>query len=493
MKRRSFIKIAGIGFAAAGVSVRAAEGEKLAGTKPNIVLIMPDDIGYGAIGAYGGKPSPNVDALYKKGLRFEDFHVSPTCSPTRASLMTGRHECYAGVTHTIKLRDRMSIKSRTMADMLKASGFATGIFGKWHLGDGEEYRPDKRGFDEVYIHGGGGIGQNYSHSADFPNNDYNNPVLYHNGKVIETKGYCTDLFFDRAIGWIKTQQEAKKPFFAYIPLNVDHGPHSPPILADGSTGNILQNLDDNVGKMAKFLDDAGLSENTLLIYMTDNGASSGNKRLRGSKSSAYEGGTRVPCIMYWKGKIEGGKDCNKLTAHIDLYPTFAELAGSKDPVPGDKKWDGRSILKLMENPEAEWEDRLFIAHKTRWNSAASSKYSLASIRGPRWKVVFPGGKKKPELYDLDKDMQEKNNIADKHPDKVRELKEQFDAWWEDIQPYMVNDNLKDVPKEHKPYHELYRKQMGEEKFKEAMKSMTWTGGKPYGKKKSKGDRRKKKK
>jgi arylsulfatase len=466
----------------------AAEG--LEGTKPNIVLIMPDDISYGAIGAYGGNPSPNVDRLYKIGLRFEDFHVSPTCSPTRAAMLTGRHECYAGVTHTIKLRDRLSLKSRTMANMLKDAGYATGIFGKWHLGDGAEYRPDKRGFDEAYIHGAGGIAQNYPHSADFPNNDYNNPVLYHNGKVIETKGYCTDLFFDQAIKWIGKQEEAGKPFFAYVPLNVNHGPRIPPILPDGSKGNILANLDDNVGKMMKFLDENDLSEKTLLIYMTDNGANSGNKKLRGGKSSPYEGGTRVPCIMYWKGRIEGGVDCNRLAGHIDFYPTFAELAGSKDPVPGDKKWDGRSILSLMEDPKADWTPRYWITHRTRWKAAASSKYDQAAIRDFRYKVVFPG-KKQPELYDLENDVHEQKNIADKHPEIVAELKKQFDAWWEDIQPYMVNDHLRHMPATHKPYHDLYREQLGEEKFNEAMKLMTWNGGKPYGMKKAKKPRKKK--
>jgi arylsulfatase len=405
-------------------------------------------------------------------------------------MLTGRHECYAGVTHTIKLRDRMSLKSRTVADMLRDAGYATGIFGKWHLGDAAEYRPDSRGFDEVYIHGGGGIAQNYPHSADFPNNDYNNPVLYHNGKVIETKGYCTDLFFDRAIAWIGEQKDAGKPFFAYVPLNVNHSPHIPPILPDGSKGSILGNLDDNVGKMMKFLDENDLSEKTLLIYMTDNGAGSGNKKLRGGKASPYEGGTRVPCIMYWKGKIEGGVDCNRLTGHIDFYPTFAELTGSKDPVPGDKMWDGRSILSLMEDHDADWAPRYWISHKTRWGNAASSKYNQAAIRGVRYKVVFPGGGKKPELYDLETDVHEKKNIAAEKPEIVAELKTQFDAWWEDIQPYMVNDHLTDVPATHKPFHDLYREQLGEEKFNEAMKRMTWNGGKPYGRKSGKRRKRK---
>jgi arylsulfatase len=467
----------------------ARDRMSLKGTKPNIVLIMPDDISYGSIGAYGGaKPSPNVDALYRKGLRFEDFHVSPTCSPARASLLTGRHECYSGVTHTIVLRDRLSLKSRTVADMLRDSGYATGIFGKWHLGDGEEYRPDRRGFDEVYIHGAGGIAQNYSHSADFPNNDYNDPVLYHNGNVIETKGFCTDLFFDQAIRWIKGMQGKGKPFFCYIPPNVNHGPHIPPILPDGTKGDSMINLDDNVGKMMKFLDDSGLSEKTLLIYMTDNGANSGNKRLRGGKGSPYEGGTRVPCIMYWKDRIEGGVDCDRLTGHIDFYPTFAELAGSTDPVPGDREWDGRSILSLMENPKADWGPRYWITHKTRWRSAASAKYSACSIRDSRYKLVMPKAGVS-ELYDLSQDQSEKKNIIRSHPDTARGLKTAYDSWWDDIQPYLVNDRLTDAPKTHKPYHELYRKAFGQERFDEAMRKMTWTGGKPYGSRKKRKKRK----
>ncbi len=472
------------------ITAPAMAEKSLKGKKPNIVLIMPDDISYGSIHAYGGKkPSPNIDALYGKGLRFEDFHVSPTCSPARASLMTGRHECYAGVTHTINMRDRLSLKSRTIADMLKSAGYRTGIFGKWHLGDEAAYRPDRRGFDEVYIHGAGGIAQNYAHSADFPNNDYNNPVLYHNGKAIETKGFCTDLFFDQAIRWIQQKQDAKQPFFCYIPPNVNHGPHIPPILADGTKGDSMTNLDDNVGKMMKFLDGAGLSEDTLLIYMTDNGASSGNKQFRGGKGSPYEGGTRVPCIMYWKGQIEGGIDCHRLTGHIDFYATFAELAGSDAAVPGEKQWDGRSILSLMENPTAEWEPRFWITHKTRWGNAASAKYSQCAIRDFRYKLVMLKANAL-ELYDLEKDVHEKNNIAAKHPEIVAALKKTYDAWWKDIQPYMVNDHLKKKQKTLKPYHEIYRRDFGQQRYDEAMRLMTWSGGKSYGPPKKKRKKRK---
>lgn len=459
-------------------------GSSLKGTRPNIVLIMPDDLSYGSIKRYGGKSHPNIDKLFEMGMRFEDFHVSPTCAPTRAALLTGRHECYAGVTHTILMRDRMSLKSRTFTEMLQENGYSTGIFGKWHLGDDEAYRPDKRGFDEVYIHGAGGIAQNYSHSADFPNNDYNNPVLYHNGKAIKTKGYCTDLFFDRAIDWMKEQQKNDKRFFCYVALNVNHGPHIPPILPDGSKGDIMGNLDDNVGKMTEFLTTAGLLEDTLYIYMTDNGMSdSGKKKLKGGKTSAYEGGTRVPCVMYWKGKVEGG-ECNQLAGHIDFYSTITELVGADDPVPGGKKWDGRSILPLLENPDAEWAERYWVSHKTRWGNADTAKYSMAGIRNSRYKLVY-SKRNKAELYDLKNDMREKNNVIGEYPEIAETLKEQYEAWWKDIQPYMVNDHLKKVPEENKPYHEMYRRDFGDEEYDKAMKAMTWEGGKPYGKNKGK--------
>lgn len=479
-------KIATLGFAVCLLAIFQSplHALSLKGSKPNIVLIMPDDISYGAIQAYGGeKPSPNLDKLFHQSLRFENFQVSPTCSPTRAALLTGRHECYAGVTHTIKMRDQLSLKSRTVADILKTSGYTTGIFGKWHLGDSAEYRPDQRGFDEVYIHGGGGISQNYPHSADFPNNDYNNPVLYHNGKAVETKGYCTDLFFDQAIRWIG-EEKGKKPFFCYIPTNVNHSPFIPPILPDGSQGDAMTNLDDNIGKMMTYLETSGLSENTLLIYMTDNGGSSGNKQLRGGKNTVLEGGTRVPCFFYWKGKIEGGKECHKLTAHMDMYPTLAAFAGSDAPLPGNKEWDGRSLMPLLENPDAEWAPRLVITHQTRWDKLEDAKYANGSIRDGIHKLIFQKNKA-PELYHIAEDIREQHDIAEKNPEIVNRLKAQYDAWWEDIQPYLVNDHLKDAPETHKPFHDLYREQFGQERFDAAMRAMTWQHQRPNALKKAK--------
>ena len=195
---------------------------------PNIILVMPDDVGYGDYRCLGNPVmnTPSVDAFMKQSLLFTKFHVSPTCAPTRAALMSGRHEFKNGVTHTIYERERMSLSTYTLPQMLKAKGYTTGIFGKWHLGDEEEYRPESRGFDEVYTHGGGGIGQTYPGSCgDAPGNTNIDPAIWHNGKWEKTTGYCTDLFFDQATKWMDGKRSGDQPFFAYISLNAAHSPY----------------------------------------------------------------------------------------------------------------------------------------------------------------------------------------------------------------------------------------------------------------------------
>jgi len=466
----------------------------LIGSKPNIVMIVPDDIGAQGLKHLGetNNHAPHIESLFEKGIRFSDFHVSPTCSPSRAALLTGRHECYAGVTHTIKLRDRMNPTQRLLTHVLKDAGYATGIFGKWHLGDGAEYRPGARGFDEVYIHGAGGIAQNYSHSADFPNNDYNNPTLLHNDRVIRTKGYCTDLFFQQALKWISAQKKRGVPFFCFLPTNVTHGPHIPPLKEDGThhpREEILRNLDANVGKLMAKLETMDLLETTLAMYFSDNGGTSFG-RLRGGKGSFYEGGSRVPCAMYWKGTLEGGREIPQLTAHLDLYSTFAQLAGLTDePVPGGRIWDGRSMLPLLQSEQADWSDRFFITHRTRWNGPAEeSKYKNVGIRHGDYQLVWVSPDKSA-LYNVGKDLGQRDDILEQNPEIAEKLKKTYDQWWNDIQPYMINDKLENVPEEHKPYHEMYREAFGEEAFQEAMTKMTWNGGKPFGKKKAKSKKR----
>jgi arylsulfatase len=207
------------------VSVHA---EPLAGKRPNIIFILTDDQGHGDLSVHGNPilKTPHLDKMHGESVRFTNWHNSPTCSPTRSALLTGRHEFRNGVTHTILERERLTLKSTTIAQVLKGAGYGTGIFGKWHLGDEEEYRPDERGFDEMFIHGAGGIGQSYPGSCgDAPGNKYFDPAILHNGKFVKTKGYCTDVFFDQATKWIGQRKDGKEPFFCWLATNAPHGPY----------------------------------------------------------------------------------------------------------------------------------------------------------------------------------------------------------------------------------------------------------------------------
>jgi len=286
----------------------------LAGSRPNIILVITDDQGYANISSLGHPVlrTPHLDELYELSTRFTSFHVSPTCAPTRSAMMSGRHEFKNGVTHTILERERMSLETTTFVEIIKEAGYTTGIFGKWHLGDEIPYQPGNRGFDEVFIHGAGGMGQAYDCScADFPPNGieegrYFDPVINHNGLAVKTKGFCTDVFFKQALGWIKSCRDKEEPFFAYISTNA---PHSPMIAPEhykkrfidlgyndeliGYYG-MIENIDDNMGLLLEKMKDWGLEENTLLIFISDNGPAKGtevfNAGLNGKKGTPYDGG-----------------------------------------------------------------------------------------------------------------------------------------------------------------------------------------------------------
>ena len=213
------------------LALAVAAHAELAGTKPNLILVITDDQGYPPMAAHGHPwlKTPNLDRLHGESARFTRFLVAPTCSPTRSAIMTGRHPEKNGITHTILERERMTLDATILPQVLKTAGYRSGIFGKWHLGDEHEYQPDQRGFDETFIHGAGGIGQAYDCScADAPDNKYTDPVIRHNGSFVQTRGFCTDVFFTAALGWIKQQAEAKQPFFAYLSTNAPHGPFIAP-------------------------------------------------------------------------------------------------------------------------------------------------------------------------------------------------------------------------------------------------------------------------
>lgn len=441
--------------------------------KPNIVLVVPDDVGYGDYACLGSPivKTPAADAFWRQSVRFTQFHVSPTCAPTRSALMTGRHEFKNGVTHTILERERLTLKATTLAQMLKSAGYATGIFGKWHLGDEAEYQPGRRGFDEAYIHGGGGIGQTYSGSCgDAPGNTNINPALLHNGKFEKTDGYCTDLFFAQAVKWMDAQRRTGQPFFTYLPLNAAHGPHVlPKKYYEHYLGQVpevtakfygmIENLDANFGALLDRLKEWGLERNTLVVFMTDNGGTSGvktfNAGMRGAKGTPYQGGTRVPSFWRWPASFQGGVDCGALAAHIDIFPTLAEIVGARLSEDVQRQVEGRSLLPLLIDPQAAWPERTLVAHVGRWapGKTAEAKYANCSIQNSRFTLVD-----NRELYDLKEDPGETKNVIDQHPEVVAELREAYDRWWDDVQPLLVNEEA--LGPRINPFKELYWKQFG---------------------------------
>jgi arylsulfatase len=450
-----------------------------AAERPNIILVMTDDQGYGDLACHGNPiiQTPNIDAFYKQCVRFTDFHVSPTCAPTRSALMTGRHEFKNGVTHTINERERLTLKAFTVAQLLKSVGYTTGIFGKWHLGDEADRQPGKRGFDEVFIHGAGGIGQTYIGSCgDAPGNKYFDPAILHNGVFEKTKGYCTDVFFNQATAWIDSQRQAGKPFFAYITPNAPHAPlDCPPDYEAKYTGKVppnvakfygmITNIDDNFGKLVGKLHEWGLEKNTLVIFMTDNGSATGSQTfsagMRGAKGSPWQGGTRVPALWRWPGGFSGGRDVSHLTAHIDIFPTLAEITGARTPPEFAAQAEGRSLLPLLKEARPVWADRYFVSHVGRWEkgTAQKHKYSACSIRNARFTLVNASRQEERwELFDLVADPGEKTNVIDQHPEVVQELKGQLDKWWNEVTPLLVNEDA--VGPAQNPFKVLYWRQFG---------------------------------
>lgn len=479
MKRSDFIRLSALSITAGTAPVLGARRSKLAGKKPNIILVMTDDQGMGDLSCMGNPDlnTPHLDKFYKNSTRFTEFHVSPTCAPTRSAIMCGRHEFKNGVTHTIYERERMALDAVTLPELLQTAGYETGIFGKWHLGDEDEYQPNNRGFTEMFIHGAGGIGQAYDGScADFKQNQENvyfDNVMRHNDRVVNTKGFCTDVFFDAAINWTEKMRKEDKPFFTFITPNAPHGPmiapekYKKPFLDAGweeSTGKnkfgqkkisgipgrygMIVNLDDNMAKLVKQMDKWKAWENTLVIFMTDNGMAgrSGDRNgkkvkmfnygWKSGKGTTYEGGTHVPAFWRWDGVLKAGVDINALSAHVDLLPTFCELAGVKMPKKM-QQLEGRSMVPMMENPKAKMKDRYVYAHKGRWATGTDpekSKYKGCGIRNQRWRFVD-----NKYLYDITKDPKEKQDVADKYPEVVAELRKAYDKWWAEAVPLMVNE------------------------------------------------------
>ncbi len=463
----------------AAVGAVDSAADSLAGKQPNIVFILTDDQGYGDLSCHGNPvlKTPNIDRLHAEGVRFTDFHVSPTCSPTRAALLTGRHEFKNGVTHTILERERLAPNAVTLAQVLKSAGYTTGIFGKWHLGDEPDRWPSRRGFDEMFIHGAGGIGQTHEGSCgDAPGNTYFDPAILHNGKFVKTKGYCTDVFFGQALSWIE-KLKRKQPFFCYIATNAPHAPlEVRPEDEARYKDNVkeadvakyygmIANIDDNVGLLLARLKEWELERNTLIIFMNDNGGTAGvniyNAGMRGSKGSPWLGGTRASSLWRWPGMLKPG-DCDRLAAHIDFFPTLAELAGAGRSEATTAQIEGRSLVPLLQNPKATWEDRILVTHVGRWPKGAiidEYKYTKCSVRTACWHLVSGGnGERQWQLFDIETDRGEKIDVAAQYPEVVNKLDAAYDTWWASLPPYLVNEDA--IGPEVNPFKELYWKQFG---------------------------------
>ncbi len=456
----------------------SAEG--LAGKRPNIIFILTDDQGYGDVSAHGNPilKTPNMDRLHHEGVRFSDFHVSPTCAPTRSALLTGRHEFKNGITHTILERERMTLDATTLPEALKSAGYATGIFGKWHLGDEEAYQPEKRGYDEVFIHGAGGIGQHYPGSCgDAPANMYDSPWILHNGKFEKTQGYCTDVFFSQAQKWMEGVK-GKQPFFVHLATNVPHAPLQvrdedfavyQDKVEDVNTAKffgMLKNADDNIGRLLERLKEWGIERDTLVVFMNDNGGTGGckvfNAGMRGTKGTPFLGGTRACSFWRWPGTLQPGES-KALTAHIDFFPTLAEIAGANLTPKASKQIEGRSLVPLLEKPDSAWAPRTLFTHVGRWEKGVdpeTGKYANCSVRTPQYHLVSAGKRNKSEwmLFDLWEDYGEQTDLAQKRPEVVESLASEFEKWWQSARPMMVNEEAPLAAEN--SYWTLFRKQFG---------------------------------
>lgn len=424
-------------------------------TRPNVVLIITDDQGDGDIAAHGNSMirTPHLDALHADSVRLTDFHVDPTCSPTRSALMTGRYSTRTGVWHTIAGRSLMRSSELTMAEVFAANGYRTAMFGKWHLGDNYPLRPQDQGFEECLYHGGGGVTQTPDHWG----NDYFDDTYYRNGVAEPQQGYCTDVWFREATEFIEAHRE--EPFFCYIATNAPHGPYlvaqewKQPYLDAGiaepmaSFYGMITNIDHNVGTLRARLVELGLAENTIFLFMTDNGTAAGvmggatdawtgfNAGMRGQKGSEYEGGHRVPCFLHWPlGGLNGGRDVSLLSAHIDLLPTLCDLCGVDRP--DGPALDGQSLALAILDLDAvlpeELTNRTLFVHSQRieypeiWRKCA--------VMTPQYRLING-----LELYDIVADPGQMQDIAGDHPDLVEQLRSDYTAWWNDLSESFDDD------------------------------------------------------
>jgi arylsulfatase B len=424
--------IALIGFALLSLNLLAE--------RPNVVIVITDDQGYGDLSVHGNPilKTPELDRLHGESIRLTDYHVSPTCAPTRGAMHSGHYTNRAGPWHTIKGRSFLRVGETTLGETFSAAGYGTGMFGKWHLGDNYPYRPKDRGFTETVVHSGGGVGQ----TPDIWDNAYFDDVYHHNGVAKRFEGYCTDVYFSEAQRFMEEENVAGRPFLAMISTNAPHSPfHAPdkywkPYAEAGISDRealffgMIANIDENVGKLRDWLASEGLAENTIFIFTTDNGTASGENifgaGMRGKKGSEYDGGHRVPFFLHWPaGELAHNRDVTELTAHIDLLPTLMELCAVKGPK--GYKYDGKSIAPLLRQEDKKWPNRVVITDSQR--VVDPIKWRKSSTMTSRWRLING-----TELYDMRKDPSQAKDVAEEFPKVVARLRKAYDKWWDDISP-----------------------------------------------------------
>lgn len=432
--------------------------------KPNVIVVMTDDQGYPELSAHGNPilKTPNLDRLHGQSLRLEDYHVSPMCAPTRGQLMTGLDAARNGATNVSSGRALLRPEIPTMANFFGDAGYTTGIFGKWHLGANYPFRPEDRGFDETVWFPSSHIGS----VPDYWGNDYFDDTYINNGKLKQYKGYCTDVFFEEALSFIKQSAESGKPFLAYIAPNTPHGPlvakeedekAIAEILAQEEFANMgrglkarladylgmVRNIDTNMGALMKFLSNEGLRDDTIVVFQTDNGSTHGplyyNAGMRGMKTELWEGGHRVPCLISWpNGGLAKPQAIDGLTQVQDMLPTLLELCN----ILTDRKFDGMSLAPVLRGRTTVPEDRMLVINYSRMPGFVNYPTPFAQtlmyrnqgeVLWKRWRLL-----EDRELYNLETDPLQTTNVIDKHPKVLAKLRNRLDEWWADVGPH-AND------------------------------------------------------
>lgn len=429
--------------------------------RPNVIVIMTDDQGFGEFSVHGNPitRTPYIDRLAKGGISLTDFHVAPMCTPTRGQLLTGLDAFRNGAINVSSGRTLLRPELKTMADVFQAGGYRTDIFGKWHLGDNYPFRTEDRGFEETVWFPSSHINS----VPDYWENDYFDDTYIHNGRRQKYEGYCTDVFFDEAIDWIRKDARPENPFFAFIPLNSAHWPwfvpdhYRPPIRkALDENPDVVKhlkpakkealvsflamgaNIDDNVGKLDRFLESAGLRDDTIVVFLTDNGSTMGadyfNAGMKGKKTTLWEGGHRVPCFIRWpNGNLGRPRQVAELSHVQDLLPTLADMADIGG-LPG--KLDGQSLLPIFRGEKGTLDERMLVINYSRMpqfrvtytkGNPAIPQRDGAGVLWKHWRFL-----ENRMLYNVKNDLHQDHDVAAQHPEVVTKMRAHLNRWWDGV-------------------------------------------------------------